>query len=357
MFDTSSAPLSEHSGYRRSAGSYHLVHPTSGAEVSDAVLAARAAGLGVRVRGNACAMNGTNIPLPGELLIPTTALDGYHFAAEGTITVGGGATVLNVNSLLNSLGYTLRMHNEGGPAATVGGYLSAGGVGPGAEQYGGFWEQVTEVVLVTGTGEPITVRPGDELFRWLFGSMGQLGIAVRLTLTIAPREGATPVYPLGRTGRIEPRVPDTPKRVWLETYVPAECAAEARMALRRIGMPYRHLWQPRLATFERRIRFVSFTPPLLSAHRGDLALVGEWGDLPEHPDWQALRGLSREISTWTGSDHRFRRYASADLVFEDFDYRSHYGEATLRDFAALKRRFDPDGILVRGPLSRALASA
>jgi FAD/FMN-containing dehydrogenase len=354
-FRTSAAVLSDHSGFRRSSGEYLLVEPTTAEQVGDAVRTAKARGLAVRVRGNGHAFNGSNIPRAGELLLRTAGLDHYRFEEAGTITVGAGAAVWNVNALLEAVGYQLEVYNEDGPASTVGGYAAAGGIGLMSGERGGFWETVTRVELVTGEGEPITLRPGDEVFPWLFGAMGQLGIIAEMTLRILPQEGAAPEYPLGRTGRVAATPRIGPTALWYEAFVPQEALAEAKMAIRRIGLRYRHIWLRPYPTFVRPVRFRTFTPPLLSPHQGDLAVVGTFGDIPDEGfDWAQFRRLGEEITAWAGSDPRFRRYAPAEMLFEDFDFVAHYGAATFREFATLKRGYDPAGVLVPGALSDAL---
>jgi hypothetical protein len=346
--------LSDYSGYRR-GGADELTVPRDTEEVRDALLRASAARIPVRIRGNGHAMTGANIPCAGEMVLSTASLLDYHFGAEGTVTVGSGATVWDVTSLSERFGYQLPVVNDGdGPAPTVGGFTAAGGFGVRSERFGGFWESVREMVVVTGDGRLVTLRPDDDAFRWMFGSMGQLGIVVAATVALVPRPGQAPRYPLGRRGRVQPMPCDHPRRLWCDALVPGPLWPEAKMAVRKIGLRHARAWQ-RLPAFHIRIPFRTFTPPLVSPYQGDLVALGIWGDRPPGGfDWERVRLLDREFTAWVRSDPRIRRYASGGLLFEDFDYTAHFGAACLRDFAAVKRDLDPLGLLVRGPLSDAL---
>ncbi|WP_328522944.1 FAD-binding oxidoreductase [Kribbella sp. NBC_00359] len=99
--------LLDFSGYRTDGPHHRLVVPDSVEEVRTAVLAANVDRVPVRIRGNGHGMNGANIPLDGEIVVRTSALNHYRFGPEGTVTVGAGAAVGDVDTLLKSHGYAL----------------------------------------------------------------------------------------------------------------------------------------------------------------------------------------------------------------------------------------------------------
>lgn len=284
-----------------------MIAPDTGGGVQASVILAKAGGLRVRVRGNAHSRNGSCVPLPGELLLGTGGVNHYRFDAEGTVTVGGGATVWHTNAMLARFGFQLPVHNDAGPAFSVGGYICAGGIGALGPERIGFWEAVTEVAIVTGTGVLRRIRRHEDDFRWLFGSAGQFGVIVEATVRILPLGDSAPRYPRGATGRVAgPRWPG-PETLWYHAFIPAEAAGQEI--------------ESRPPAFHIPLRFRTFTPPLLSPHQGDLIVVGTFGDVP---------------------------------VDADFDYAGHYGKETLREFAARKYRFDPDWLFCAGPLADVL---
>ena len=171
------------------------------------VAAARQKGLPIRVRGSAHTFSGATIPREGELLLRTNHLDHFVFDRPGTVLVGGGAIAWDVRDLAATHGLLMPVYNGGWAGPTIGGFVSAGGMGlrvPPAdrerwlatmpaegqerppllsisETYGGFWEHVESVTLVDGTGAIRHIGEHDEVFPWLFGNFGQFGVGRRST--------------------------------------------------------------------------------------------------------------------------------------------------------------------------------
>ncbi len=69
---------------------------------------------------------------------------------------------------------------------TVGGTLSAGGLGNTSQHYGAFVDNVSELDVVTGSGHLVTCSPDREsdLFNAVLAGMGQCGIIVRARLRL-----------------------------------------------------------------------------------------------------------------------------------------------------------------------------
>lgn len=186
------------------------VHPVGADDVRNIILAAAAIKKPVRIRASGHSMNGSTLPINNELLLITDSLNFFSFDNPGTITVGAGVRVHDVLTELFKIGYTLPGIPGGGVNITVGGFISAGGFDRTLEKwrapYGGFWANIRSVTLVNGRGKIMTVTPTDTLYRFLFGSMGQLGVIVSAVLDILPdptRPEALKEYPKGRSGRIE----------------------------------------------------------------------------------------------------------------------------------------------------------
>ncbi|WP_328522943.1 hypothetical protein [Kribbella sp. NBC_00359] len=211
-----------------------------------------------------------------------------------------------------------------------------------------------ELVVVTGGGELLTLYPEDDCFRWFFGSMGQLGIVVQVTLDIVPSLGTDGVYPVGMSGRVPATSAGHPKQLWWYVFTSADRWQELKMAVRRIGIRHSGVWQGWPA-FDYPIAFRNFNPPLLYRRQESIVCVGVYGDQKGGAwDWQQVRSLDREFIEWSRSEPDTWLHVSTHLTFEDFDFRAHFGDETMKKFAAVKRMCDPNWSLVPGPLATAL---
>lgn len=351
IFEPTARPISDYGGFHRSAGSYFLFAPADAAGLRAGLAEAAARGMTVRVRGAGHSMNGSSVPRPGELLTETRALDGWACLRPGTIKVGAGAAIWDVQRLLAPLGCSLLVYNDGHAAAsTVGGFVSAGGFGAESWRHGGFWESVESIDLVTVDGTAMTVGRSDPLFPWLFGSMGQLAIIVAVTLVVRRLEGTEGPFPPGGAGRVPASSHDWEKIVWFSAFVPRAAWGKARRQLAAIGDRHRQVWKPRPA-YAYSIPFGSFTPPLIHPSAEDLVAVGIWGEAPDGGfDFAALRALDSDVSSWLRANPSFRRYAQSEWLDAGFDYRAHFGAECLSRLLDWKRTLDPAGRLAPGLL-------
>jgi hypothetical protein len=282
------------------------------------------------------------------LLIDTRAIDSWTVAGPDRIRVGAGAAVWDVQRLLASLRHGLLVYNDGNAAASsVGGYLSAGGFGADSWRHGGFWESVESIELVTPGGDALIVGRADPLFPWLFGSMGQLGIIVAATLEARQQPGAPPLT-RGKRGRVPASAHDWEKTVWFSAFVPKPAWGRARRELAAIGERHAAAWRPR-PPYAYSIPFGRFTPPLIHFLAADLVAVGIWGEAPEGGfDFEALRALDADFTSWLRANPDFRRYAQSELLFEGFEAGAHFGADCLAAFRERKRLLDPAGRLAPG---------
>lgn len=72
----------------------------------------------------------------------------------------------------------------------IGGTASVGGVGPYSFKYGGFWNSVVEVTLVTMTGEIIkcSKKENQEFFHFSLGGFGKIGVISELKIKVIPSQ-------------------------------------------------------------------------------------------------------------------------------------------------------------------------
>ncbi len=112
--------------------------------------------------------------------------------AELTVTAGAGTTVAELAAVLGDAGQECSLDPRS-PEATVGGVLAAGLSGRRRLRYGPLRDRVLEVRFVTadsrlvkGGGPTVKNVTGFDLPRLLVGSLGTIGVLVRVTLRCQP---------------------------------------------------------------------------------------------------------------------------------------------------------------------------
>jgi cytokinin dehydrogenase len=122
----------------------------------------------------------------GGLVIETAALD--------TITAGADSVQAGAGARWSSVLAATLPHGLTPPVLTdylelsVGGTLSAGGVGGASPHYGAQVDNVLELEVVTGAGQRVVCSPAAEpgLFCAVLAGLGQCAVLVRATLRLVP---------------------------------------------------------------------------------------------------------------------------------------------------------------------------
>lgn len=194
-----------------------VVLPGSVADVVDAVVAARAAGLPVAVHGT-----GHNFAFAyrGGMLLNTRGLRGVRFDdAAGTVHVEAGARWRDVLPGAAARGRAALSGSS--PEVGVMGYVLHGGVGWLARRYGAAVDTLRSARLVTADGRVVTASRDEnpDLFWALRGAGGNFGVVVSLELELVPVaqvHGGALVFPMARAREVA-----SAWRRWTET-VPEE---------------------------------------------------------------------------------------------------------------------------------------
>jgi FAD/FMN-containing dehydrogenase len=355
-------PFSDFSGLHTSADLFCEVAPASIDEVVGVVRLARRYGVPLRTRGRNHNLSGSSLPAGHELSVRTDKLCRLSFEEAGTVTAGSGLVLWIVSALLNDHGLTLPVVNFGYPAATVGGYISAGGYGPGSVEYGGFWENVAEITLVDGEGRVQRLQRSDPSFPWVFGAMGQLGIIVEAKLDVIPSESGVPSsYPKGVTvapeiiRRRELSTDTDPRRAvrgklmyWLTVFVSRSQAPEAEHRMTTLENKYTDT----IDFLERHICPINYrwvVAPLVYPHAERFVAVGTWGwyDRAAPGAVERVKALDDEF-TWLALARKYYRYIQSELPSGPKVYELHWGRRTYAELRELKTRHDPDAILNPG---------
>lgn len=370
-------PLYDYGKLYRGATPYACAYPAGLDGALNLVNRARERGIRLRVRGSGHTFSGASLPRPGEVLVRSDSLDHYHFMAEGTLLAGAGALVWDIRDLARDHGFDLPVFNGGWAGPTLGGYISAGGFGKSglSEERGGLWENVRAVRLVDGQGELRRIARGDDAFRWLFGSSGQLGLLVDAELDLVPyaaHEGAAR-YPFDQQGRIPRRQVDDPRvndlapppdgarsLFWFTLLVAPEEEDSGWDLLHGWVLRHRDLVTPdggwagpevddAPIGYRYIIRFREFTPPLVYPRAETFHVIGVMCYLVTGTPAADQRVLALESDfVEQALARRLHLYLQAENIGCRIDREAYYGARTYADFAALRRTFDPAGLFNRG---------
>ena len=160
--------------------------PGSVEEVASLVRRAARDGIRLALRGGGHSQGGRSLTDRGVVL-DTTALDRVQPAGPELVRAQGGARWgAVVDALMGARRLPPVLVDIG--EATVGGTLSAGGIGTSSHRYGAQVEQVEQLEVVTGTGDRVRCSPTRNagLFDAVRGGQGQFGIITEAWIRLRP---------------------------------------------------------------------------------------------------------------------------------------------------------------------------
>lgn len=143
-------------------------------------------------------MAGTH-PVTGGIVLDLMENEGVVALDETnlTVTVRAATVWKDLLEYLEFRGYTLGLYPSSSPAATVGGFISTGGIGIGGFRSGGIPEQVIDIKFLTLDGTIVHTNPlkigtrvGLNLNMIGLGTEGTLGMVLEATLRIFPKPEA-----------------------------------------------------------------------------------------------------------------------------------------------------------------------
>lgn len=343
--------------YHQSYTCYLEVWPHNTEEVTKLVSLAYGNHLPIRIQGAAHSENGSSLPHAFELLIHTTKLNQITFDRIGRVTVGAGIPVALVKILVEkNSSFFLPVANDGDIAPTVGGYISAGGIGPSSLKYGGFWEHVFEITLVTGKGKVLIIRRDHPLFPYIFGSMGQLGIITQVKLNLLRDANKNYFYPLNQTAAVD--YPTTTgyhwtkhyaskSMYWLNLFVAPDQVQEAKLLLSALQKKYPHalaykpiyLWP---------VTYISLMPPLLYDKKESFIAIGIWGNTStDQNSLEQFKQLQHDFSLVI-QQKKYKSYIQTEIMSGPNYYKNYFPETTFREFKKIKSTLDPEYLFNKG---------
>jgi glycolate oxidase len=181
-----------------------IVRPTSTQQVSDIVKVAANNKIPVIPRGGASWWLGGSVPYKGGIVLDLTSFNTMIELDENnlTVTTDCGVTWKEVMDYLERKAYFIGTRPGSAASATVGGWISTGGVGIGSYKYGSVGDLVRslEVVLPngqiiqTGNKELATNGSGYDLAGLFVGGEGTIGVITKATLKIIPKPDEGPYH-------------------------------------------------------------------------------------------------------------------------------------------------------------------
>lgn len=290
-------------------------------------------------------MNGMAVPRRDEVLLDLVGVRHVTWNGRGSITVGAGLAVWELDQYLRQFGWKLPVANDGGgSASSVGGFIAAGGIGEGCMFYGGFWETVSSMVIVTPAGDARRIDRRNPLFPWIFGSLGALGVVYEAVIKLVPASNARP-RPVPDIASL-PEGPRAvwPPHLWLTLFVRPDQRKDAIACLAGLADNNPDVWRRRSA-YEYFLQHRRFNPPLIFEPAVNFIALGVWGDRSEEDhDLQGYIAMEAEFQAIVEA-RGWRRYYQSELIRDRRPLDRYVGADCAGAFRRMKTACDPAGLL------------
>lgn len=300
--------------------------------------------LPMRTRCFAHSMNGMAVPRREEVLFDLAGVRHVAWNGPGLITVGAGLAVWELDQYVRQFGWKLPVVNDGGASASsVGGFIAAGGIGEGCMFYGGFWETVEALVMVTAAGEVRRIGRKDSMFPWVFGALGGLGFVYEAVIRMVPASNARPRAVPDVASLPEGPRASWPAHLWLTLFVTEDQHHDAMGFLGDLADNNPGVWRRR-SVYEYFLQFGRFNPPLVFGAGSDFLALGVWGDrAKEDHDLSGYLAMEAEFQSVVES-RGWRRYYQSELIRDRRPLERYVGVECAAAFREVKHACDPAGL-------------
>ena len=174
-----------------------IVRPRDVEDVAEIMKFAHDYDIPVTPRGSASWGLGGAVPTMGGILLDLRGMNRIiELDTENLVaTVEPGVTWKELEIAVSDAGHTIATYPSSFPVATVGGWVSTGGVGIGSYKYGGVENQIRSLEVVLSDGSIIETGfkkvvgngAGYRLNNLFTGAEGTLGIVTKIALKIQPK--------------------------------------------------------------------------------------------------------------------------------------------------------------------------
>lgn len=141
--------------------------------------------LPIVIRGRGLSQSGQSLPVEGGVTLHLEHFNRVLDQEDDAIWVEGNATfsdLLAVSLKNNQVPYVVPYNCN----LSIGGVLSAGGVGAASFQYGTVISHIKALEVITADGEKHKLTPDDELFKACLGGQGQFGVISKACIALRP---------------------------------------------------------------------------------------------------------------------------------------------------------------------------
>ncbi|MBI5446144.1 MAG: FAD-binding oxidoreductase [Deltaproteobacteria bacterium] len=170
-----------------------VVRPVTAEEVSSVLRWAAREDVPVTARGGGSTAYGNAVPARGGIVLDLNGLQGVREIdpAAGRAWVAAGTTWLELDRELGRHGLAICAYPSSAPSATVGGWISMGGLGIGSLRYGPVESLLEELEVVLPDGRILRATGETEPpLGWFCGAEGTLGVVTGARLRLRARPEA-----------------------------------------------------------------------------------------------------------------------------------------------------------------------
>lgn len=355
--------ITNYSQFYLSSEKYNLIKYSSLLQLKNILKEAKSRGLDVRHIGSSHSLSTCNLPIENEILLKSNIFNSIQLIEKLTIRVDASAKLWNIQSKLSKENLELPVINGGDASPTVGGFISAGGIGktePGKEMkagrscvHGGFWENVTQIRYLNGQGKLCTSNPNSSDFKYLFGSRGQFGIFIDADLKIVPTSSNHFNNMQCTAEKSASEFSENKIRtLWVTFFVSPEQEEKSWNLLEAWYLNFRNIIRPvdnaRWAGpiyngapigFDYVISYKSFNPPLVYSKQSDFKALGiafttETGNFNTN---KLLAYAMKTIYDYA-LENSIELYSSVENIVSSYSARLRYCESILNNALLLREK-------------------
>lgn len=337
--------ITDWSLFHQSKKEFIEIYPKNEEEISKIIRLCLENKYSLIVRGFGHSMNGSSVPKEEEILIRTNYFNSFSILDNSNIEAEAGISVFDLKQEIENLGYPFPFVNGGGRGPSLGGFISAGGIQADPNGNSGIWNFIEEIHFINGKGEAITVKKTDELFSYLFGSMGQFGVITRVKIKLADAQKKTLskilqkkiIIPYEKNKAIENK---DSFLSWIGVFYP-----ETKDGIVQKEMDYLFSEYSDIFTFYRNQDY-SFSykkisvPLLFPANENFRAYEIQFYTKPSVLKTKRFQDFQTKYSKLV-SEKKYKRYAQAEILLADFSYANHFDSNVFAKFSELKKQHDP----------------
>lgn len=363
--------ITNHSQFYFSSDDYSFIEYNSINEIVKVIKTAKEKKLCLRHLGASHALGSSNIPRKNEVVLRCLSDNKIKRIDDSTIRVSASARLWEIQSQLIANGYELPVINGGDASPTVGGFISAGGIGktePGKSMslgrsclHGGFWENVQRIRYIDGRGHLHTSYPHSADFPFLFGSLGQFGIFIDADLKVIPSCSNSDLrnYNDDRNFASSKFTPSLIRTLWVTMFVASQREQQAWKILQKWHDKYKLIIHPVSNArwggplFEGipigyiyDITFLNFNPPLVYSENNSFKALGiafsiETGSFLTN---SALAIAMNDIYQ-EALNHSFELYSSVENILSSYTAKQRYKPSIYNQALSLRKENYCDNFL------------